>query len=136
MRHKHFLTGHPNGLEWRDWFATGDAGPSCRNHAGGVGQRLRNLGCGSRHAGNCRQAPENLLEGEILRAENVTLACTAMLGRQEVSHCRVAHIDKVQACINKGRKFLSEEVENDFACRRGPPIVIAYRRGWVDNYDR
>src|SRR5947209_1917350 len=47
----------------------------------------------------------------------------------------VAGINQIEAGIEKAWEFVAEEVENDFARGCGLPVVVANRRGWIDNDD-
>ena len=73
--------------------------PSRRGHSRRIRHRIRNPHLGRRPPDHFRQLPENLLERQVLRAQNIALAHRPRSHASKMSRGHIAHIDHVQAGI-------------------------------------
>ena len=91
--------------------------------------------CGRRNAGDGRHLVEDLLEGQVLSAEDVAAAGRAGGQRGNVRARHFGDIDEVEAGVDVGWKFAIEEVDEDAAGGRGLGVVGTDGRGWVEDDD-
>src|SRR4029077_12193164 len=84
--YKHLLASHAHGINGGSWFTLEN--PSRHDlvhHAGGEGHDVWNLDPGRWQPRNGCQLVQNLLQSQVLTAEDVAFAALALFQRQEVA---------------------------------------------------
>ena len=80
---------------------------------------------------------EWLFLNAVAAVANADEAGVAMSFRSEqMPLSGVAHVDKIQSGVHECRELVIEKVGDDLAGRRGLPIVVADRRGRIDDNHR
>src|ERR1700693_2800694 len=86
-------------------------------------------------AGNCRQRIQNLLQGHVAPAQNISLADASFLGGQQMPRRDVFHRRDIQASIHIRWHLAFQEIQDDATCRGRLPIPRPYRRGGIYDND-
>src|SRR5580658_155858 len=81
--------------------------------AGGIGDKVRQLQCGRRQTCNRSQLVQNLLQRQVLAAQNVALAALAFFQRCHVSARAFPNIDQVQSRLHICGKLPLQKVHDD-----------------------
>ncbi len=100
----------------------------------GHGDGVRDLHGRRRQPRNGGHAIEYLFEREVFAAEDVAFARSAAIKRDHVHAGDLGDIDKVEAGIDVGRKFLVQEVDDDATGRRGLRVTRTDRSRGVEDH--
>src|SRR5208283_3847554 len=125
----HFLLSHANRFDGRAGLAPQQAaGDRLVDRPCQVRHKVRQLDFWRRYTGNRAQLIQNLLQRQVLAAEDVTFAAPAFFEPRDVSEGAFANVYQIQSRLHVGREFALQKIDDDPSRRSWLHIQLAYRR--------